>query len=227
MPATSHLLTTNHYYHIFNRGVAKQLIYTDHKHYRRFLQTANFYTTQGHVYRLSRFLDLKPERQLLYIHSMDNKPKLVTVVSFCLMPNHFHLLLKQTTDDGISEFMRLLSNSYTRYFNTINNRVGPVFKGKYKFVRVKTDEQLIHLSRYIHLNPLVSGIITKKEFANYPYSSHNQFSNPNTNSILRINPQNILSHFKTRRNYTNFCLDHADYATTIEKFKHLTHDHED
>ena len=78
---------------------------------------------------------------------------LVTFVSYVLMPNHFHLLVQQLTDDGISRLMKLLSDSYTRYFNTKNERVGPLLQGQFKAVRVESDEQLLHLSPYIHLNP--------------------------------------------------------------------------
>lgn len=79
------------------------------------------------------------------------------------MPNHFHLLLQQIRDGGITEFISKLTNSYTRYFNIRNKRIGPLFQGEFKAVHVETDEQLIHLSRYIHLNPIVSYITKKLE----------------------------------------------------------------
>ena len=74
------------------------------------------------------------------------------IICYCLMPNHLHLLLRQLMDGGISKFMSNFANSYTRYFNTKSKRKGPVFEGKFKAKRIETDEQLLHLSRHIHLN---------------------------------------------------------------------------
>ena len=84
------------------------------------------------------------------------------------MPNHFHLLLKQTIDNGISHFLSKFTNSYTKYFNTKYNRVGPVFQGVFKSVHIESDEQLMHLSRYIHLNPVVSAVVEKQNLLSYP-----------------------------------------------------------
>lgn len=133
------------------------------------------------------------------------------------MPNHFHLLLKQTSDNGISKFMGKTLNSYTRYFNTLNKRVGPLFQGAFKAVRIKTGEQLLHISRYIHLNPYVSNIV--KDPSLYKWSSFNAYADgrANTNTNKKI----VLELFKNSREYVNFVLDHSEYARELERIKHL------
>lgn len=135
------------------------------------------------------------------------------------MPNHFHLLIKQNTDNGISRFMRLTINSYARYYNTKYKRVGSLFQGMFKAVHIETDEQLLHISRYIHLNPLVSHIINEQDFLSYPYSSLPEYIN---NQGYISNPVPILNHFSKKQSYLKFVLDQADYGKELEKIKHLT-----
>ena len=87
-------------------------------------------------------------------HSRKERKMLVEILCFCLMPNHFHLLLRQIKDGGITEFMRKIGTGYTNYFNTKNDRVGALFQGKFKAVHVQTQSHLLYLPHYIHLNPL-------------------------------------------------------------------------
>ena len=97
--------------------------------------------------------------------------KLVRIVAYCLMPTHIHLFLQQLTENGISLYMGRLLNSYARYFNLRHKRKGPLWEGRFKNVHVKTDEQALHLSRYIHLNPTSAMLVHKPqewEFSSYP-----------------------------------------------------------
>lgn len=141
------------------------------------------------------------------------------------MPNHFHFLLKQLTDNGISKFIGQFCNSYTRYFNTKHSRIGHVFQGVFKSVHVESQEQLIHLSRYIHLNPCVSSIVKKELLFDYPWSSYPNYlkgKSKGKSDIFEIDP--VLSSFKSPQDYQQFVLNHADYARELELVKHLVID---
>ena len=135
------------------------------------------------------------------------------------MPNHFHLLIKQLKDSGITEFMTKLSLSYTKYYNIKYSRVGPLLQGQFKAVTVESDEQLIHLSRYIHLNPLASFLI--KDIAKYEWSSYREYLN-NLNGICT--KQEILSFFESLQKYKHFVLDQTEYAQSLELIKHQSID---
>lgn len=126
------------------------------------------------------------------------------------MPNHFHIIVKQQQDKGIYELLSKLSNSYTKYFNTKYNRVGPLFQGEFKAVEVETDEQLVHLSRYIHLNPVAASLVGKIE--DYPWSSYLEYTN-DTDSICSI--QDVLAFFKGRSFYQKFVEDQISYAKQL------------
>lgn len=220
MPLRTTPLVPGEYYHVYNRGVAYQPIYNNKRDYERFLLCLNYYRYNNVPLRLSRFLQLpKDDSEVLMKHLEDKNDKIVDIISFCLMPNHFHLLVRQNTNNGISRFLRLSINSYARYFNVKHERVGAVFQGMFKVVHITTEEQLIHVSRYIHLNPLVSYVVKDKDFLSYPYSSLHSYLKGNLRLIVDPNP--ILEHFSSPEEYLKFVLDQADYGKELEKIKHL------
>ena len=144
-----------------------------------------------------------------------SRENLVDLISYCFMPNHFHLLVKQLMDGGIAKYLSNFANSYTRYFNTRNERTGPLFQGKFKAVLITSNEQLLHVSRYIHLNPYSSGIVkTIEELKAYSYSSLAKLSTSKVESRL------ILDQFKNVAGYYQFVFDNADYQKNLENIKH-------
>lgn len=99
--------------------------------------------------------------------------KNVTLLAYCLMPNHFHLLVINESERGIESFMRSLATSYSRYFNEKYGRVGPLFQDVYRAASVPNEGVLIHLARYIHRNPIESGLCSRLE--EYPYSNYRSY----------------------------------------------------
>lgn len=206
MPRRNPQLVTNEIYHVFNRGVEKRDIFSVEREYKHFIETLGHYRTSNE--KLSR-----KGKILLKKESANN---LAEILCFCLMPNHFHLLLKQISDEGISHFIRKAANSYTRYFNIKNNRVGPLFQGAFKAVRIETDEQLLHVSRYIHLNPLVTELVT--DLSQYSWSSYPVYVGEKESDLVFVEP--ILSQFPSNEEYKKFVLDQAEYAKTLDQLKH-------
>lgn len=202
------------FYHIYNRGVEKRQIFSNERDYQRFLQTLYYYQFAG--------TNLKPpfsKKDHLKYYNLDfsKNPKSIEIICYCLMPNHFHLLVRQAQDKGIQKFMQKTLNSYTKYFNTKNNRVGPLFQGAFKAVLVETDEQLLHVSRYIHLNPYVSDLT--KDLGSYSYSSYPDYIGAVDQKICT--KESVLDFFKSPADYQGFVVNHGDYARKLEKMKHL------
>ncbi len=219
MPYRTTPLVEGEYYHVYNRGVAFQDIFKNKRDYERFLLCLHYYQFKDIPIRLSKFLQMPEEdRSGIFKEVIRNSDKIVDLTAFCLMPNHFHFLIKQNTQDGISRFLRLTINSYARYFNTKYKRVGSLFQGMFKVVHVETDEQLLHLSRYIHLNPLVSYLVKEKDFISYPWFSLQEYVK---NEPIISNPKPVLENFSQKQNYLDFVLDQADYGKELEKIKHL------
>lgn len=219
MPGRATPLVNEQYYHIFNRGNNKQIIFSSERSYTRFLKLIQFYQYSETPVSYSTFIRLKKDRQELIWLRMIQSPKQVEVLCYCLMPNHFHFLLKQKLDNGISCFMSNIQNSYTKYINVKSKRHGHLFQGKFNSVRIEDDEQLLHVGRYIHLNPY-TGIVVKtlEQLLGYPWSSLDDYLNPIKSSF--INKDVILNFFK-KKNYQDFIFDQADYQRTLNKIKHL------
>src|SRR3989338_4038652 len=122
-----HSFTNGNYYHIYNRGVEKRNIFMGRRDYQQFLLTMDFYHKNPLPAKLSDF-----KRGIEKAKKIENQIDLVGIYSYCLMPNHFHILLKQNVDGGITKFLRKFANSYTSYFNTKYDRIGPLFQGTFK-----------------------------------------------------------------------------------------------
>jgi len=221
MPGRKIQLVNNEIYHIFNKGVASQPTFLDKREYTRAIEAACYYQNIIPPLKYAKFLLLSAKERVKLINQLkEQKDWLVEIICFCFMPNHFHFLLKQLTDGGISKFMSNFTNSYTRYFNTKNERSGHLFGGKFKSVRIKTDEQLIHVSRYVHLNPYTAYVVKSfKELEEYLYSSFAEYIGKNTSNLC--NKDIVISNFKTAESYRQFVFDNADYRRELGKIKHF------
>lgn len=186
MPYRITPFVNNGYYHLYNRGLDKQSIFTNQKDYSRFIQTFFYYQIENPKPKFSTY-------KISKIFPVDTSKKIVDIICYCLMPNHYHLLVKQLKEGGISEFMRKFIHSYTKYRNIKYKRQGPIFHGCFKVVTIETEEQLIHISRYIHLNPLVAKIVKDLKF--YPWSSYKDYINNASNKITASSE--ILGFFKS------------------------------
>lgn len=212
-------LVNGEFYHIFNRGVARAPVFISRAEHKQAMLTLSYYLYAKPPVSLARFKELSQEERQRLLVSLEKDEKLIEIVAFVLMPNHFHFLLKQNQDNGISKFASQFTNSYTRYFNTLNQRVGPLFQGVFKSVHVETDVQLIHLSRYIHLNPVVSNVVREDDLLSYPWSSFSDYVGDGVSA--QISTESILSHFKNPQGYKKFVFDQISYGKELEKIKHL------
>lgn len=210
-------IVNDQYYHIYNRGVDKRRIFMEDKHYYRFIHGLYEFNDSDTINNLNwRFNNNygfpKP------IVEKKKRKRLVDILCFCLMPTHFHLILKQLIDKGISKFMQKLGAGYANYFNEVQKRTGAFFEGRFKSILIENDEYLMSLSRYIHLNCVdlvepkwhetgIKNLEAAKQFLeNYKWSSYLDYiGKKNVPSV--INPEFILSYFKGKKEYCKFTND--------------------
>ena len=182
-------------YHIYNRGNAKMDIFRDAQDYQNFLKRLEM------VLGLAEPVEASGRSQRKALVRLEPLPKgSFSVVSYCLMPNHFHILIKQNGDISISKLMAKLTTSYAMYFNKKYNRVGGIFQDKFKAVPVDTDQYLQWLSVYIHQNPPVAGLIEKPE--DWPWSSYSSCIS-NKEDII-CDTSIILENYKNSDEYKAF-----------------------
>jgi putative transposase len=183
------------YYHIYNRGVEKRLIFQDDADYQVFLNL------------LKRYLDGAPHkdasgRQYEWLHDR------LELLAYCLLPNHYHLLIYVHDELAMTRLLRGAITSYTGYFNKKYQRVGPLFQDRYKASHILNDAYLQHISRYIHLNP--------KDWQQWEYSSLPYYLGHKKAGWLQ--PQRMLEVFQGD-DYLEFVRDYRDHKQMLEEIK--------
>lgn len=215
------LLNTGNIYHVFNKTIESKTIFKDQSMCIRFLELLKYYRSLKAKISFSKISKLDGfQRDRIIVESLMEKYFKVEILAFCLMPTHFHLILKQKIDKGIEQFCSDLINAFTRYFNIRSERKGPIFLTKFKTEIITSDEQLKHVSRYIHLNPYSSGLVSFNGISTYPWSSYMEYLKGQKNNIC--NTEFILKLFnENRQSYRKFVEDNADYQKELEKIKYI------
>lgn len=202
------------YYHVYNRGVEKRAIFLDDQDYRVFLHLLKTYLSpppppeKQHTHPLTKVAGFTPARLRPFFKSLHEEVKLL---AYCLMPNHFHLLLHQKTRQGMTKLLRRLCTTYSLYFNRRYKRVGPLFQGRYKAALVNEDFYLLHLSRYLHLQPRE---LTRTDLVKYPYSTYQYYLGLKEAAWVR--PEKILAFFKKAKE--GFPPDILTYRKFVEGY---------
>lgn len=199
-------LVTGEMYHIYNRGVDKRDIFTDKNDIYRFIESIKEFNQVDKIQSLSNLRKSKSNPQiaaLLLSRSFKSKGPLVEILGYCLNPNHFHLILKQNSDDGISKFMHKLSSGYSHYFNSKNNRSGSLFQGKFKSQIILDENYFYKLIGYVNKNYLVHNIPESKN--NLVFSGDYEYENNKFNIISKKEGENILEVFGGIKKFKKHC----------------------
>lgn len=191
-------LDENHsYYHVYSRGVAKGNIFLDESDKEYF------------SYLLGRHLGKKQaiSKQGYAYPSYRGK---IEISAYCFMDNHVHFLVYQVETGALTALMRSVMTAYTMYFNRKYKRVGPLFQSRYKASKIDSDSYLLHISRYIHLNP--------RSWKRYKWSSYQHIFGDSGPEWLQ--PVKVAELFSSRSDYEKFVSDYEGMKESIDKIKH-------
>lgn len=218
MPARTIPLITDQIYHIFNKIQNDEPILTLRSVYQSMIDALWYYQYGTTPMKLSYFRHQPVHERNFLVISLEKKSRLVDILAYCLMPNHYHLLLRQREDAGISLYMSKVQNSITRFTNIKRKKKGHVFIGQFRTVRMESEEQLLHVSRYIHLNPYTGYVVkTIEETKKYLWSSYGEYISK-TKGVC--DQSSILAHFTSKRDYDTFIEDQKDYQRTLADIKY-------
>lgn len=209
-------LVSGEYYHIYNRGNSKQKIFHDNEDYFRFMSLL-FACNSINNFRAGTLA--KEESP----YDFERKKRIVSIGSYCVMPNHFHILIMQKEERGISKFMQKLSTAYSMYYNKKYKRTGGLFEGKFKAEHAKNDRYLKYLFSYIHLNPIKLmqknwkeiGIKNKKEaleyLEKYKYSSYLDYLGIERVQNQILNTEDFPKYFLNKKSFQKDILEWLSY----------------
>ncbi|MCC6323587.1 transposase [Candidatus Nomurabacteria bacterium] len=190
-------LIINEYYHIYNRGVDKRDIFSDKKDIWRFIESIiEFNNTEG-VGSLANLRKSKTESK------PPSRESVVSVVAYCLNPNHFHLILKQSVDGGIAKFMQKLQGGYTYYFNVKNSRSGSLFQGTFKSHHIGNENYFNKILGYVNNNYEVHDIPPDKK--DLIFASDYEYKNNNFKIVSKQEGERMLEIFGGSKNFEKHC----------------------
>lgn len=220
------------YYHIYNRTILNVPEFNDYKNAERLTQS---FLIANSTKSSEAFQFLRNNKEATVDEALDiakRGEKLVDILSYAIMPEHYHLLLKELRDSGISDFIRKCNISIAKYVNIKNDRRGALFEGRFNAKHINTNEYLLHLSLYIHLNPLdiISGkdwrihnlkdwFIEKEKLLNYPWSSLKSYLDNNHEDLIISGTEIILDQFDSNKDYELFLQEWSeDSLSQIKDF---------
>ncbi len=201
-------------YHICNKSISNYKIFRKEEYSRRFLDICSFYNLEE-KYKYSDYL--RKEKTSLFPNLLQLSSPKYTVLSYCLMPDHYHILIQASKDTNISKYIGTIENSYTRFYNLRNNRKGPLWQSSFRCVRIQSNEQLLHVIRYIHLNPVTANLATNPR--DWEFSSHALYLQ---HTILNSIPYISI---KSVENFEAFVLNNADYQKRLRVIKSALRDY--
>ncbi len=208
------------YYHLYNRGNSKQRIFKDKNDYQRFI---------GLMYACNQKNSFKIDNLKTGADFFDQKndDQLVAIGAYCIMPNHFHILITEIIDGGISKFMQKLTTAYVMYYNNKYKRTGSLFEGKFKSEHLDNDRYLKYLFSYIHLNPIKliqkdwkeKGVHDKNKaliyLADYSYSSYDDYLQKERKESGVLNRKVFPDYFPSKKTFIREIFDWLGYRNEL------------
>lgn len=192
-------LVTGEYYHIYNRGVDKRDIFMCKEDLERFIESILEF---NNVEVITSISNVRKTKNQIVPEALSGKP-LISVIGCCLNPNHFHFILKQLEDGGISKFMQKLQAGYTYYLNVKNSRTGALLQGAFKSHHIYDDNYFKKLIGYVNFNNEVHDIPLEK--SHLVFSGSSEYKNNNFNVISKIEGENILKMFGGVKGFEKYC----------------------
>lgn len=187
MPYRNSEFTKGQYYHIYNRGAGKSKIFFNQGNYQYLIKLIQKYIEKYGI----------------------------SIIAYCLMPNHYHFLILQLTDSPISKFINVLFNAYVQALNLQQNRTGTLFEGRFKHIRIDGWNYLSHLCRYIHRNPVKAGLVNHPE--EWEYSNYREFVEMRSSDLKDV--EFIKTYFPNPDEYRNFVNDVQDEEKNLSKIE--------
>jgi putative transposase len=202
-------LIIDHYYHIYNRGVDKRDIFMSKHDLKRFVESVkqfNINIPTGGLQKVSKY------KKFVGVQHPQKAETLVSIVCYCFNPNHFHFIIKQDVENGISEFFKRLLGGYTNYFNKIHKRSGALFQGRFKSHLINNDQYFLKIRPYVNINYLIHDIPEEKR--HLVLASDTEYDNLYFDLVSKKEAERILEFYGDNKKFKNECMKVIDMIRT-------------
>jgi putative transposase len=207
-------------YHVCTRSIAGFIVFNNENEYARAQLAMQYFRLLKRPMSFSKFLSINCSVDSCphQINELNQSTRmLVRIIAYCFMPTHIHLLVEELIDDGLARYMSNLLNSYARYFNIKHRRKGPLWESRFNRVDVNDDDQLLHLTRYIHLNPVTAYLVDKPE--QWAFSSYGEYIQNGSSAIKVCNYDDLLT--IKPKSYRSFVEENISYQRELAKIKSM------
>lgn len=201
------------FYHVFNKSIAGFGIFKDPNNAQRFINALDYYNSID--IKKSYSVSLRKNKSFQENILIPRDDQKIKCICYCIMPDHYHLVVRIKCDDLFWKYISDVENSYSRYFNTRFDRKGPLWQGRFKAVKIRSNEQLLHVTRYVHINPTTAYLVEKPE--DWIFSSYRKIISDQR--ILKENLREIS--IRNYLTYKKFCEDNIDYQRNLKRIKKL------
>ena len=209
-------LSPGEVYHVYTRGIEKRIIFRYNTDRVRFIELLVYCLPNDRIVSYSVAKRFKHDISLT-----KEGDGLIDLLAYCVMSNHFHLLVKENVEGGISRYMQRVLTAYARYYNVREGRSGSLYVNPFRAVLVDGDEQLLQVSRYIHLNPFKANMIAQP--FEYDWSSLREYVEDTVNRTCHVS---LLSSLLKPADYRDFMIDEVDYVRSLDETYHLLLDND-
>lgn len=219
MPGRKYPLVTEAYYHVYNKTIDGKRPLENPRVLSKMKEICWYYRSISTPLCYADFIRASDERKKKVTDLLINADSFrVSILAYCFMPTHYHFLIRQLVDGGVSMFISQIQNSFTRYFNILKSRKGPLFLHKFKSRPIESEADIKHLARYIHLNPYSNEYLsTVDEALTYEGSSYIELMNQNVYPRI-THDDSILTYFDNDlTRYRNFVVQNAEYQKQLER----------
>lgn len=218
MPIRKELLVNGEIYHVYNRSVGNLEIFSAKREFFRSFDLLNYYRFEQPL-KFSKFKTLSWKNKKNYLEKIKKSSPLVEIYAYAIMPDHYHILLKQLKDQGIKNFISDFQNGFAKYFNIKNESRGSLFVNPFKAKRITSDQIFTHLCRYIHLNPVTSYLIKFESLKTHPMTSFPHYFGIEGKGL--VNTEFLLKMFGSKDSYYKFVANQEDYQKKLRMVKNF------
>ena len=218
MPKRKTSIVPGEFYHVYNKSVGSEKIFLSEFNIKQALKRVHYYKFKRNL-KYVDYVKIKENRSDASLSNKQQDP-LVIIYAYSIMPNHYHFVVKELKKEGLRSFISNFQMSFAWFYNSRNKRSGSVFQGRFKAKHIQSIEQLLHLIRYVHLNPVTAYLCDFKDLSNSLRTSYYEYVTDNHKNSI-VDTKFVMKHFNSIKDFKVFHKNQVEYQRSLASIKKL------